>query len=208
MTGRDIALATLYRERVPYPCLTQAFVTNSRYYEHINGRPYWDDPEGSFVEFVERVGANLIIQWYYPGEAQRKLECGEIMHAPRQHEAAGFRTPEDVLRAIEALPDDADIERGFNLEQAALDYANGLRAHQELVGDHALVIQHFGQADFMGPYNAWGYENYLAAAAMDPQAMRRYYHYTALHGRLYNQAIALACEKHGVAPFVYTGQDI
>ena len=38
--------------------------------------------------------------------------------------------------------------------------------------------------------------------------MRRYYHHTALRGRLCNQAIVLACESYGIAPFVYSGQDI
>ena len=34
------------------------------------------------------------------------------------------------------------------------------------------------------------------------QAMRRYYHHTAVQGRLMNHAIALACEQYGLAPFV------
>lgn len=208
MHGRDIALVTLHRERVPYPCYTHCFITNSRWYTHVTGRDYWADPEGVFVEAVRRVGANLIIQWYYPGESQRRLERGEIMHETRQHEAAGFRSPEDVLRAIEQLPDDEAVERDFNIEQAAADYAARVNAHQALFRDDALVIDAFGQADFMGGYTRWGYENYLAAAALYPDAMRRYYHHSALHGRLLNQAIVLACERHGLPPFTYTGQDI
>jgi uroporphyrinogen decarboxylase len=77
-----------------------------------------------------------------------------------------------------------------------------------LLGPDVLVIDYFGQADFMGGYNRWGYESYLMAAALYPEAMRRYYHHTALGGRLFNQALVLACEKHGIAPFVYGGQDI
>lgn len=208
MTGHDIALGTLHRERVLYPCYTQGFITGSAYYTRLTGRDYWSDPQGCFVEMVRRVGANLIIQWYYPGDSQRRLECAEMMHEPHQHVAAGIRTPEDVLRLIDALPDDAAIEREFDHEAAAKAYADDLKEHQDLFGDDALVIQHFGQVDFMGPYTGWGYENYLTAAAMNPQALRRYYHYTALQGRLYNEAIVLAVEKYGVPPFAYTGQDI
>lgn len=208
MTGRDIALATLYRERVSAPCYTQGFITGSAFYTQITGRDYWSDPEGVFVEMVRRVGANLIIQWYYPGESQRRLERGEIMHEPHQHRAAGFRGPEDVLRVIDGLPDDAAVVRDFDHEVAAQAYAARVQAHQALFGEDALVIDHFGQADFMGPYNSWGYENYLTAAALDPQAMRRYYHYTALVGRLTNEALVLAVEKYGLPPFAYTGQDI
>lgn len=208
MTGRDIALATLYRERVPYPCYTQGFVTGSAYYTQVTGRDYWSDPLGCFVEMVRKVGANLIIQWYYPGENQRRLECGEMMHEPHQHVAAGFNGPEDVLRLLDQLPADEDVIRDFDHEAAARAYAATIKEHQDLFGEDALVIDHFGQADFMGPYTSWGYENYLTAAAMDPQAMRRYYHYTALRGRLMNEAIVLAVEKYGLPPFTYTGQDI
>jgi hypothetical protein len=206
--GREIALATLQREHVPEPCYTQGFITASEYYTRVTGRDYWADPEGVFVEFTRRVGANLIIQWYYPGEGQRRLECGEIMHEPHPWEGAGFRSPEDVLRHLESLPEDEAVERGYNVEAAAEGYAATVKAHQDLFGADALVIDGFGQADFMGGYNIFGYENYLAAAALYPEAMRRYYHSTALYGRLTNQAIALACEKHHLSPFVYSGQDI
>ncbi len=207
MDGREIALGTLHRQDVPLPCFTPCFLTGSSYYTRATGRDYWSDPEGVFVELVKRVGANLIIQWYYPGEGQRRLECGEMMHAPRPWEAAGFHSPEDVLRAIDALPPDEAVERDYDVEAAADAYAAELKAHQDLFGGHALVIQHFGMADFMG-YTTWGYENYLAAAALDPAAMRRYYHFTALHGRLYNHALCRAVEKHALPPFAYGGQDI
>ncbi|MGD9520263.1 MAG: uroporphyrinogen decarboxylase family protein [Armatimonadota bacterium] len=94
------------------------------------------------------------------------------------------------------------------MEAAAEAYATEIRGHQKLLGADALVIGHFGQSDFMGGYTRWGYENYLAAAALYPEALRRYYHHTALLGRLENQAIVLACEKHGLPPFTYSGQDI
>ncbi|NSW57227.1 MAG: hypothetical protein HPY44_14530 [Armatimonadetes bacterium] len=208
MTGREIAYATLSREDVPYPCMTSGFVTNSAYYTRVTGRDYWADPQGVFVEFVKTVGANLIIQWYFPGEAQRKLECGEIIHETRQHEQAGFRTPEDVLASLRDLPDDDAVRAGFDVDRAAQDYKAGIAAHQQLLGESALVIGHFGQADFMGGYNRWGYENYLAAAALEPETMRRFYHCSALHGRMLNEAIVVACREYGVPPFTYTGQDI
>lgn len=208
MNGRDIALGTLYRERVPYPCYTQGFITGSAWYTTVTGRDYWSDPESVFVDMVRAVGANLIIQWYYPTEKQRRLEDGDIMYTPHQHRAAGFETPEDVLRHIDQLPDDEAVIRDFDHDTAAREYADRVQGHQDLFRDDALVIDGFGQADFMGPFNSWGYENYLLAAAMDPVAMHRYYHHTALRGRLTNEAIVLAVEKYGLPPFTYTGQDI
>ena len=76
----------------------------------------------------------------------------------------------------------------------------------QLLGPDVLVIDAFGQADFMGGYTIWGYENYLAAAALYPEAMRHYYHHTALRGRLLNQAILLAWPGAEVAPLGITHQ--
>ena len=208
MDGREIALATLHRQDVPYPCMTSGWLTGSRYMSRVTGRDYWSDPESVFTQFIRTVGTNFVPQWYFPTEPHRQLEMGHVMHTPRQHEDAGFNSPEDVLHAIEKLPEDEAVEREFNVEETAKQYAATINGHMETLGPNVLVISHYGSADFMGPYNVWGYENYLAAAALYPEAMRRYYHYTAVHGRLLNHAIVLACERHGIAPFVYTGQDI
>jgi len=208
MTGREIALATLMREDVTEPCITNCCVTNSTYISHVVGRDFWADREGVYAEFVRRVGANFVPQWYIPGEAQRRLEQGEIMHGLHGHEEAGFRSPEDVRDAIEQLPDDATVERDFQIEQAAEEYAAMIEQRQAIMGPDVLVIDSFGQADFMGGYTRWGYENYMQAAALYPDQMRRYYHHSALNARLRNQAIALAIERHALPPFVYGGQDI
>jgi hypothetical protein len=206
--GREIALGTLHRQEVAYPCINYGWMTNSAYMSRAAGRDYWSDREGVFAEFVRRCGVNLVPQWYLLGEAQRWLEQRELMQEVNEHEQAGFQTPEDVVRWIEQLPDEESIERNFNIEEAAAKYAGDINEHMELLGPDCLVIAHFGQADFMGGYTRWGYENYLVAAALYPEVMRRYYHYSALQGRLQNEAIVLAREKYGIAPFTYTGQDI
>ncbi len=206
--GREIALGTLHRQAVPYPCLNYCWMTNSAYINRVVGRDYWSDREAVFAEWVRRCGINLVPQWYLPSEQQQRLEQLELMHEVNRHEQAGFHTPEDVVRAIAQLPDDEAVERDFDIEAAAAHYAAEVKSHLELLGPDCLVIAGFGQADFMGGYTRWGYENYLVAAGLYPEAMRRYYHYSALRGRLLNQAIALACEKYNLAPFVYSGQDI
>lgn len=208
MTGREVALATLHREDVSLPCITSCWVTHSAYISRVIGRDYWQDPEGGFGEFVRRTGANFVPQWYYPKEAQRKLEVGEIMHETRRHEENGFHSPEDVRDWIEQLPADEAIERDFDLEQAAREYAQTIITHSEMMGPQVLVIDGFGQADFMGAYTRFGYENYLAAAGLYPEHMRKYYHTSAVGARLRNLAIVEAIERHRLAPFAYGGQDI
>jgi hypothetical protein len=112
------------------------------------------------------------------------------------------------VRRIDRLPDDVEVESAFDIGRAAWEYAESIWQRTDRTDGQVLFIDSFGQADFMGGYSRWGYENYLIALAEYPDAMRRYFHHSALLGRLRNAAIATACQKHGLAPFVYSGQDI
>ena len=60
---------------------------------------------------------------------------------------------------------------------------------------------------FMGGYG-WGYTNYLSALKLYPEIMEKYFAYGGENGRLYNMAVAHAIKKYGLAPYVYTGDDI
>lgn len=207
MNGRQIALGTLHRQDVPEPCINYCWMTNAAYMSRIAGRDYWSDRTGVFAEYIHKCGINLVPQWYLPSEKHRRLEEGQ----PAEQEGWAHETvdsPEDVVRQIEGLPSDQQLEAEYDIEAAAAEYAGAIQDHMDLLGPDTLVISHFGQADFMGCYKRWGYENYLMAAALYPEMMRRYYHHTALRGRLFNQAIVTACDKYGIAPFVYSGQDI
>lgn len=208
MRGRDVALATLLREEVAEPCINYSWMTSSSYLSRAAGRDYWSDREGVFFEYLRRCGINLVPQWYYPGEAQRNIERGFVAHQPLPGGTSGSASPEDILREVDALPDESRVEAQFSVEAAAAQYAGRLLERMARAAHEVLCIDGFGQADFMGGYTRWGYENYLMAIADYPQALRRYYHHTALRGRLLNEAIALACRRRGIAPFVYGGQDI
>jgi hypothetical protein len=208
MKGAEIALATLMREDVRAPCINYSWMTNTAYMSRATGLDYWADREGVFYDYLKRCGINLVPQWYFPGDAQRRLEEGATMHEHSAGGSEGISDVSEIFSIIDGLPDDAAVEREFDIEKAAAGYATPLQERINRTDGEVLFIDWFGQADFMGGYNRWGYENYLMAIMDDPAAMRRYYHHTALRGRLLNQAIVLAVEKYGIAPFVYSGQDI
>ena len=65
--------------------------------------------------------------------------------------------PEEILPIIDALPSDEEIQRDFDLEAFAQRYATELKEHIDVTDGETLLISSFGQADFMGPYNEWGY---------------------------------------------------
>ena len=208
MKGSEIALATLMREKVDRPCINYSWMTHSSYMSHVAGQNYWSDREGVFFQYLHQCGINLVPQWYFPGEAQRNIERGHIAHEHLPGGTEDIRGPEDILRAVDKIPSDSAVEKAYDVEAAARSYADTLRARIDRTKGETLFIDGFGQADFMGAYNRWGYENYLIALIDDPETIRHYYHHTALRGRLRNEAIVLAREKYGIAPFVYSGQDI
>lgn len=208
MKGSEIALVTLMCENPGVPCIGYSWMTSSSYMSKMAGRDYWADREGVFFEYLRQTGINLVPQWYFPGDAQRRIEDGHIMHGHRSGGTEGVSSSEDILQTIDRLPSDSDVEADFDIETAAKDYADRLKERIDRAEGEVLFIDSFGQADFMGGYNRWGYENYLIAIMDYPEAMGQYFHHTALKGRLRNEAIVLAREKYGIAPFVYSGQDI
>ncbi len=206
--GKDVALSTLMREDVSLPCINYSWMTSSTYMSKVAGRDYWLDREAVFFEYLKQCRINLVPQWYFPGEEQRNIESGEIAHSHGPGGTEGISDPKEILEVIEKLPSDSRVESEFDIETTAREYAERIHKRIARANDEVLFIDDYGQADFMSGYNEWGYANYLMAIMDYPEALRRYYHYTSLKGRLLNQAIVLAVEKYGIAPFVYGGQDI
>jgi len=208
MKGLEVAWRTLERETLAEPCILASWLMKGGYYGRIAGRDYWRDKAGVFLEALPRMGVNLCPQWAFPCDEMGNAsdEIGEMDEnwANRQ----GIREPEEILPLIERLPDDAKLESDFDLDGAARRYADDIRRHIDATKGEVLFLDGFGQADFMGPYNEWGYTAYLMALSLYPDHIQRYYHYTATRGYLENLAIVEAVKRFGLAPFVYSGQDI
>lgn len=196
------------RQDIDQPCICYSWMTSSSYMSRVTGRDYWSDREGVFYDYLDRLPINFVPQYYFPGGDQRNIELGRLAHDPRPGGTAGTDSPEDVVRWIDDLPDEKEVRADYDVAQAAKDYADAIWDRTDRANGQVLFIDAYGQADFMGGYTRWGYGNYLIALHDYPEALRRYYHHSALLGRLRNDAIVLACRKHGIAPFVYTGQDI
>jgi hypothetical protein len=206
MTGIEIAWRTLNLERVTEPCLLAGWVMKPEFFEAVTGREFFADPVGVACETFRRLGANLCPQLALPYRRE-KPSAGdwEASYTATRRE---WSSPEQVREAIERLPDLETLRRTFPFEKVRDAYARYLQELRERTGDDLLWLSSFGQADFMGGYSRWGYENYLECLALYPETMRRYYEYTGEHGYLQNMAIVAAIRDNGLAPFVYGGQDI
>lgn len=204
MTGLEIAWRTLNQEAIAEPCLVGSWIMKGSYYSRVTGRDYWSAPEETYLQALLRLGINLCPQFVMPHDELGNASVVDGCWANRR----GIEEPEEILPLIERLPSDEELERGFDLEMEAHRYAEPLRQHAAATHGEVLFLGGFGQADFMGPYNEWGYTPYLMALALYPEHVQRYYHYTATLGRLRNVAIVEAVRRYGLAPFVYGGQDI
>ncbi len=202
--GLEIAWRTLDQERVPEPCILGSWVMKGDYYTRVTGHDYWADKESVYREATRRLGINLCPQFVMPQDSLGNAGViGE--HWANQ---LGIREPEELLPLMDALPSDEQLARDFDLDAEATNYARAIEDNANLTQGDVLYIADYGQADFMGPYNAWGYTAYLMALALYPEHVRRYYHYTATKGYLYNLAIVEAVRRFHLAPYVYGGQDI
>ena len=205
MKGLEIAWRTLAQEHLDEPCIIQFLIMKGDYFTRVAGRDYWSDREAVFLEALPRLGANLCPQFAMPYD--RMGNAGAV-DADSWASRRGIREPEELLPLIEALPSDEALEREFDLERAVRAYADPIKALTDATRGEVLFLSHFGSADFMGPYNEWGYVPYLMALALYPDHVRRYYHYTATRAYLYNLAVVEAVRRYGLAPYVYGGQDI
>jgi hypothetical protein len=204
MKGLEVAWRTLLQEDIDEPCIVGSWIMKGDYYSRLVGRDYWADKENVYLEALVRLGVNLCPQFVYPMDRLGNASVVDENWANR----LGIKEPEELLPLIEALPEDEELEREFDLEAAARAYAEPIKRRIDATHGEVLFLDSFGQADFMGPYNEWGYTAYLEAIALYPEHVRRYYHYTATKGYLQNLAIVEAVRRYGIAPFVYGGQDI
>ena len=204
MKGAEVAWRTLALERVSEPCIVGSWIMKGDYYSRLLGRDYWADKDSAYVEALPRLNINLCPQWAMPYDQMGNAGVVRDMWANR----LGIDQPEDILPHIEALPSDEKLERDFDREGEAARIADTIKLRIDATHGETLFISGYGQADFMGPYNDWGYVPYLMAIALYPDHIRRYYHYSATQAYLHNLAVVEAVRKHGIAPFVYGGQDI
>ena len=199
MTGVEIAERTLAGEDPGAPCILGDWVFNPQFFRAVTGRSISEDPLRVAIEAFRKVGANLTPQF-------------AIANTDDYHY---FRTsppppisPEDVCEEIERLPEVETLERDFDIEAATERYVAPILAFQEVARYDILRISSFGHPGFMGSYGKWGYEAFLTALALYPEHIGRWFQYTGECARLQNLAVVEGIRGHGLAPFVYNGDDI
>lgn len=213
--GEEVAYRTLNLEKINEPCIIVPWCMKREFFQKLTHQEniYQDAPRTMAKAFI-LAGANLCPQFIMPGQVtEHQAEspwrvAGMLEEKGAEAAKTSYRTPEEVRDYIESLPDPHTLQKDFNFEREAEEYARLILTLREMTRGEMLVIQGFGQADFMGGYVRFGYINYLEALALYPEHLKRYYAYTGEEARLQNIAFVHVIEKYNLAPFVYGGQDI
>jgi len=212
--GEEIAWRTLEREKITEPCIITSWCMKRAFFQNLTHcNNIYESPVDTVIQAYIRVGANLCPQFIMPSPYIEHIACNPFNvpknpPAPLSERASVKMEPEEVKNYIASLPNPDMLEKDFDIESVADNYAKGLLNLREIARGEILFIGGFGQSDFMGGYTRWGYNGYLAAIELYPEYLSRYYEYTGEQARLHNIAIAHAIEKYKLAPFVYGGQDI
>ena len=212
LSGAEVARRTLELEHVREPCILASWAMKREFFRKMAGRDdIYSDAPRTVVDAFVHAGANLCPQFIMPSPTVEHL-AADPFHVVGMEDSGQLETiydsPEDVRDSIERLPASEELEKGFDGKRVTDEYAFPLLRLGKVAEGRMLFVGDFGQADFMGGYTTFGYENYMTALALYPEHMRRYFAYTGERARLMNLAIARAVKKHGLAPFVYGGQDI
>ena len=154
MKGLEIAWRTLAQERLAEPCIVGSWLMKgdsyTRRWAATTGRTgracFWRRCRG-WASTSARSMRLPQTAWAMPASRYDDKWANRL----------GIAEPEDLLPLIEALPSDEALGARVRPRCRGRDYA-GLKRRIDATGGEVLFIERFGQADFMGPYNDWGYD--------------------------------------------------
>lgn len=211
--GEEIAWRALELEKINEPCIISSWCMKREFFQKLTHKQniYESAPQVVIEAFI-RVGANLCPQFIMPSPEVEHIAGDpfnvKVEKNDQKIDNHVYKSLEDVKDFIETLPDPETLEKNFNIDIEVDNYAKNLLSLREIAHGEILFIGGFGQPDFMGGYNRFGYVNYLTAMGLYPEHIKRYFAYTGEVARLQNIAITEAIKKYNLAPFVYGGQDI
>jgi len=186
----------------------------------VTGRSdYADHPKEVYAEANRIWDVDLIHQFVLPDRLDRSVgpgaECDvsalrSSVHALISrwgHDHGGWQSPEAFRDFCLSLP-------GPEAAARQVDRAN--------VAEQWIALDRWG--DFLKPmvwipghlagtvnwmhYTSVGYENYLIAHHLYPEALDRLFAYAGAEARSRNEAIARAIREHDIMPLIYSGEDI
>lgn len=200
----DRGLRTLCLEETDTIATWGGWIVSASFFEYVTGRPFWDHPRAVAFEAYRQIEVDIVVQSVYlpasPEEWRRHTD--ETLVA-----ADRFRSPEDILDYINALPEPETLEREFDFEGEMEAVYQAQTRFEEECGPDILGLPSGSTVRFTW-YSEFGYESYLTAIALYPEAVRRLFEHSGEEARLANTVRAQLVQEGRLPPFFLSGQDI
>jgi len=214
MNGYERALQSLTFDETDCAATWGGWVVSDSFFEYVTGKKFWDSPRAVAIEAYQQLGVDVVTQWFYlphsPSE-WREYSSESIKGASR------FNSPEDILHYIEYLPcsEDFPIESHwkakelprFDFDNMFVSMGNDYARFQEELGPDILCLPTCKKARFHW-YMSFGFENFLVALALYPDAMKELFLKTAEESRMFNSVSAELVKTKRIPPFFFVGDDL
>lgn len=163
---------------------------------------FWASPRHTAIAAFRRLGVDVIVGLILP---DRQSATGSQVDYRQQSD---FDSPEAVRDHVLALPSAAEVAAGFDREAARVAYLDEVKQGQADCGDILWVPGGIHRnCPIFDHCLRFGYENYLMALTLYPDAMEALFASDAERAYLTNCVVAEATAKHQLPPIVWTGTD-
>ncbi len=204
MTGYERALGALTFHETDCVPTWGGWVVSPGFFEHVTGKSFWTNPRAVAFETYRKLQVDMFVECFYLPETPEEWRSvtDEAVTAQQR-----YGSPENVVSYVQSLPGPEAFEKEFDYEGFVGSCRSQYNRLQGELGPDMLCIPQFSCAKFIW-YVDFGYQNYLEALALYPDAMRRLFDYTAAEARLQNMARAELVREKVMPPFFLAGNDI
>lgn len=164
---------------------------------------YWNDPIGHSISAYEVLGMDGLIDVFVPKDGDyRCVDAGSYFAA------AGSTSLDDALADIEAMPDAAATEVGFDFEVEYAAFRADLMKLQERCGDMVWMPAQWDASAKIAWYGRYGYENFFYIVGAYPEHAVKLLEVGGARGRCRSRLVARAVEDGLYPHAVLLGEDV
>jgi len=204
MNGYRRALATLRRETTDSVATWAGWIVSDKFFEYVTGKYFWDNPRRVAFEAYRKLEVDIVLQTLFlPASPDEYREFTDDSVVAQDK----FQNPEAIVQYIDTLLKPEQIEKEFNWEEQVKAHRQEYEKFQNELGNEIFAMPKCKCARFIWYLN-FGYENYLQAMALYPDAITKLYRCNATEMRLLNQVRVELVKQKVMPPYFFCGHDI
>ena len=205
LSPRERLLRTLRFEPVDRPPVVGGFARHPAFIAEAAGvtvAEFWKSPRRTAIAAFKALGADVMLALILPDPNSEA--CAQVVHKVQ----TTFHSPEDVRDYALALPPPEAVRAGFDADACRAEYLKDALEVQAMCGDVPWIPNGVHRnCPIFDWVSEFGYENYLMALTLYPEAMERVFAHDGERAFLMNQVVAAATRDAGLVPVVWTGSD-